>query len=297
MTRAPAFRPLFAIGLAAALSAPAAFGQIVLEGLQIDVGVNNSGGLITTSAPGTGIGVGPDRDLLTPTNNYEFYGLGYAGVQAAAGYFNFSGASTVDQSSGNLLKAVTTGVLGDLSFEQTLSFTSDSSVINFSVTLLNTSQSALNDVFYVRGLDANPDYPTDGDPFFAVQTHNVVESADRITSWGEQTGWAISIETDSDVPHEALINEAWAGADQDALLLALLNPSGVNPTQTYGDHSINVAWRVGTLGAGQSTTIKFQYQVHRVENPPPANVPDSGVTLTLLALPLAGLIALGRRRS
>jgi hypothetical protein len=267
-------------------------GPVVLEGDMLRVGVNTSGGLIDNhftagisfrESPATPWQLdGPD--FLTPNGAFEFYGLGHAAAEALGGYFNWSGAVTTDLSAGTLRKTLTVGTLGDLRFEQTLSFQTDESVISFSVRLINQGASTLNDVFYTRGFDANPDYFLGADAT-TFATHNVIESPNLVTSWGPETGWAISIFSDSTFPATPSVRSDWAGAFQPSSLLVASDAG-------FGDHSINMAWRIGTLAPGAEATVNFQYRIHRII---PA-VPDGTSTLTLVVLPLAGLLWLRRRR-
>jgi hypothetical protein len=270
----------------------AAAGPVVLDGDVLRVGVNTSGGLVDNNfiagisfreSPATPWQLnGPD--FLTPNGAFEFYGLGHASEQALGGYFNWSGAVTTDVSAGNLRKTITVGALGDLRFEQTLSFQADESVIMFSVRLINDGASTLSDVFYTRGLDANPDYFLGADAT-SFATHNVIESPNLVTSWGPETGWGISLFSDSAFPATASVRSDWSGLFQPSSLLVASDAG-------FGDHSINMAWRIGSLAPGAEATVNFEYRIARII----PGVPDGASTFALVLLPLVGLLWVRRRR-
>jgi hypothetical protein len=286
-------KPLLAgwLGLMTGLLGAVA-GPVVLEGDMLRVGVNTSGVLVDNNytagisfreSPATPWQLdGPD--FLTPNGAFEFYGLGHAGAEGLGGYFNWSGAATTDLSDGTLRKTFTVGTLGDLRFEQTLSFQADESVISFSVRLINQGASTLNDVFYARGLDANPDYFLGADAT-TFATHNVIESPNRVTSWGPETGWAISIFSNSALPSTPSVRSDWSSAFQPSSLLVASDAG-------FGDHSINMAWQIGSLAPGAEATVDFEYRIHRIV----PGVPDGTSTLALVLLPLVGLLWVRRRR-
>ena len=269
--------PLSAVLLVFVPLAPA---QVVLEGDLLRVGVNTSGGLIDNNYT-AGIEVLPGGpDLLTPNAPFEFYAMGHAGQQEGAKFFNWlPGAVTTNQSTGTLLKTITTGSMADLRFEQTLSFERESSVINFSVKLLNAGSTALENIFYARGLDANPDYYLGADATTLVTNNVIAADGSRVTAWGPQTSWAISILTDSTIEHLASIRHDWSDSFADGFdFSSLLAPADAG----NGDHSINMAWNIGTLAAGAEVTVNFQYQIHQVSSP--EAVPENASTLLLAGL-------------
>ena len=71
----------------------------------------------------------------------------------------------------------------------------------------------------------------------------------------------------------------------------------MNPVvDSYPDSTINMAWEIGTLADGESTTITFQYRIaetHGAVVTP--GVPDAASTLGLLSLAL-GVVAFLRRK-
>jgi hypothetical protein len=292
--KAPA---LFKSGLvtAAALTVSVASAQVILEGDVLRVGVNTRGGLIDNNFA-VGIGWAGEKDpnafdFLKPNSGLEFFALGYNQAAAVSRYSAFTDdifAETVQPNAGELL-AHTVGDFQDLKFSQIISFDPSSNVIDFSITLVNEGQTALANVLYARGFDANPDSflalaPTDQTPNTLNRIHG---EGDIVTSAGPESGWMISIIAgQSEASHVASIGGQWT--DPYSLLSgssSLLN----------GNHVIAMAWDAGTLAPGASKTINFQYKVEPV---PPVNVPDRVSTLALLALPMIGLAAirLSRRR-
>jgi hypothetical protein len=106
------------------------------------------------------------------------------------------------------------------------------------------------------------------------------------------TDWTIGIFTDSAIAHTPSVRRDWS-SDPYSLLLPV--------NDGYGDYTLNMAWNVGTLAAGSSATITFQYRIAEtsggvVTPPPPPGVPDATSTLGLLLLGLGGAAACHRRR-
>ena len=242
--------------------------SIVLAGNFLRVGVHDSGGLIDNGfhvgidQSAGGNGSFPGYDFLKPGDPFEFYSVGYnagsGNVAKVAGYEFESGnpfsATTTDTSSGSTLSALTTGSFGPLSISQTLSFGINSSTITFSVTLTNTSGSALTNVVYARGLDPDQDVYAGG----SYDTTNAVVNGNLVTAFGATTGWAIGIFSNSSITHTPSVRTDWS-TDPYALLNSINNGNG--------DNAINIAWDIGSLAAGQSITIPFEYRINAIPEP------------------------------
>ncbi len=242
--------------------------DVILTGNFLRVGINDSGGLIdggftvgiTQSA--TGNSTFPSADFLTPGSPFEFYSIGYnngaGNVTAVAGYefdpSNPFSATTTNTSAGSTLSASTSGTFGPLSISQTLSFGMSGSIINFSVTLTNTGGTSLTNVVYARGLDPDQDVNAGG----SYSTTNAVVNGNLVTAFGPTTGWTIGIFSNSAITHTPSVREDWS--TDPYMLLNSMNDGD-------GDNAINIAWNVGTLAAGQSSTIQFSYQISAIPEP------------------------------
>jgi hypothetical protein len=285
-------RCMLLAGLILGAGFSAGHADVVLDGDYLRVGVHTSGGLINDAFT---VGIDYDQtgtsswtgfDFLKPGTPREFYAIGVGGASSAAGYDsgNPFAASTIDVSAGPILSTLTTGAYNDLSFSQTLWYNRTSGTIDFSVTLTNNGLVALSEVVYARGLDPDQDVYAGG----GYPTTNVIVNPNLVIASAPVTDWTIGIFTNSEIAHTASIRSDWS-RDPYSLLSPINNGNG--------DYTINMAWNVGTLGAGASTTITFQYRIAEtsggVVNPP--GVPDAASTLGLLALGLAGVAACGRR--
>lgn len=298
-TKHPTSVLALAVGLASALGSPAFAGNVILSGDYLRVGVNDNGSLVDTGQTvgiqfnPFGTGAFSSRDILIPGTPYEFYSIGVggswdpAGVTPNSGLGSPFGGTTTNTSTGSLFSATTTGVsFGALALSQVLSFASGSSVIDFSVTLTNTGDSALTDVVYGRGLDADQDVNAGG----GHPTLNTIVSNDLVHATAPVTGWTIGIYSSSAIPHLASVRGDWS---PDPYQLLTANDDG------YGDNTINMGWNIGTIAAGESVLIEFQYQIAKTlpgtaPEPNPTPVPEGGSVPGLLAVAMLGLVAVRR---
>ncbi len=285
----------FAAAMGATIAfSPARAADVILNGNFLRVGVNDSGGLIDS---GFTVGIDYDKtgtsswtgfDFLKPGTPYEFYSVGYNDTSAQAGYYygNPLGSTTTDTSAGGILSTHTAGgVFGSLGLKQDLSYAAGSGFIDFSVTLTNMSDVALSKVVYARGLDPDQDVYAGG----GYPTTNIIQSGDLVTGSAPITDWTIGIFSNSAYAHTPTIQSNWPNGEP----YHLLTPHN----DGNGDWSINMAWDIGTLAAGASATIDFQYRIAQtkggVTHP---GVPDSTSTLGLLGLGIAALAASRFRR-
>jgi len=295
-------------GAVVALALQPAMADALLTGNYLKVGVNNTGGLIdSTFNTGinydkTGTSTFLPYDFIKPGTPYEFYSIGYAGSPGGKNSFGTSssdsnsfgyyqtqllgfanpGSTTTDTSSAGVLSATTTGgSYGALAISQVMSFGVNSGFIDFTVNLTNTSASALDNVVYGRGMDPDQDVYAGG----GYATTNTIVSGDLVTGSAPITDWTIGIYTASAYAHTPTIQSSWDSNPYD-----LLNPHN----DGSGDYTIDMGWNVGTLGAGETATITFQYRIadtHVAVD----TVPDNGSTLGLLGLVMVGFVALRRK--
>lgn len=267
----------------------------VLTGNYLQVGVNNSGGLIDSAFQvgitydKTGTATFPPYDFLKPGTPYEFGAVGVNGQSTSYGYVlgNSIGSTTTNTSSGTTLSASSTGgTFNGLAISQSLAFSKNGGTIYFDVKLTNTTDTTLSKVVYARGLDPDQDVYAGG----GYQTSNAIVNPNLVTGTAPTTDWTIGIFSDSSIWHNASIRADWS-SDPYSLLNA--NNDG------YGDWTINMAWNIGDLAAGATADVTFEYRIaptkDEVVTPPGTGVPDAASTLGL-TLGAIGLLGLVRRR-
>jgi len=263
----------------------AAFGESpILTGNYLHVGVSESGGLIDDAFT---VGIDYDKtgtstwttwDFLKPGSPFEFYSIGVDNSWKAAGYStgNSFGASTTGTSAGTINSAVTTGAYGDISFQQKLSYADSAGAIDFQVQLTNTSTTTPHALVYARGLDPDQDVYAGG----GYPTTNTIVNGNLVIGSAPITDWTIGIFSDSAVPHVPTVDAPW---DQDPYHLLVPHSDG------YGDYTINMAWDIGTLAPGASTTLDFQYRI--AETAGEVITPDTTGPVSTIPAPGAILLA------
>lgn len=274
--------------------------DVILNGKYLRVGVNDSGSLIDSAFTvgidydSTGTGTPTGFDFLKPGSPYEFFGVGYNGSSQTFGYHDGSyisfGGTTTDTSSGSTLSTLTTGSWGLLGISQTLSFGENSGFINFSVSLTNNSDAAINNVVYGRGLDPDQDVYAGG----GYETTNTIVNGNLVTGSAPVTDWTIGIFSDSSYAHTPTISSSWPLPNFNDTY-SLLTPRN----DGYGDYSINIGWNIGTLAAGETAVVNFQYRVAETQGevvtPHNPSVPDATSTLAVLGVTLLGLAGIRRK--
>ncbi len=284
-------KSVLALAASTALGLATAQANVVLNGNYLRVGVHSSGGLIDNAFnvgidyDETGTGTWTGYDFVKPGSPYEFYSIGVNNSSSAAGYAYgdpFS-STTVNTSAGSTLSTLTTGNYGLLGISQNLWYTTNGGTINFSVSLTNNGTVAMNNVVYARGIDPDQDVYAGG----GYSTTNTIVDQNLVIASAPVTDWTIGIYSDSSYAHTPSIRSDWS-ADP----YSLLNP--VN--NGNGDWTINMAWDIGTLDAGQTATINYQYRIAETSGEviTPPSVPETASTLGLFGLAMVALF--GARR-
>jgi hypothetical protein len=252
--------------------------DFTLTGQYLNVGVNDSGGLI-----GNGVGIQFDPtgtghfagapDFITPGTPLEFYSIGINNTNlGSAGYNdgNTFGVTTINTTSGSTVSTLSYGYVGLI---QRTYFDQASKSIHFSVDLLNMTGVALNNVVYARGLDPDQNYPT---TFSTNNSIGTIGGKAVVTAVGPYNGLTIQIQ-DVTGGGVASVSSGW---ERNPYVLLLGGNAG------NGDNTINMAWNLGTLAPYSSREIDFQYNLSAVPLPP---------ALLLFAPGLLGLIGIRKR--
>ncbi len=237
-----------------AFSGTAGAATFILEGNVLRVGVSNTGGLIDDNFT---VGIDYDKtgakawttfDFLKPGSPFEFYSIGVDNLYYAAGYSSGDafGATTTNTSSGSALAALTTGSFNGLDITQVMTFLKDSGVIDFTITLTNSSEITMTNLAYARGMDPDQDNFSEGS---GAGTTNDIPLSNLVTATAPTTNWTIGIRDVSGggVPS---VDSGW---DKNPYNLFVPHNDG------NGDYTINMAWQRASLAPGESWVIRFQY--------------------------------------
>jgi len=103
-------------------------------------------------------------------------------------------------------------------------------------------------VVYARGLDPDQDVYAGG----GYVTKNTIASGNLVYGSAPITDWTIGIFSDSPYSHVPSIRADWSSDPY-----SLLTPRNDGD----GDYTINMVFDIGTLGAGQSANVDFQYRI------------------------------------
>jgi hypothetical protein len=240
------------LGCALAASGSLSAASFVLNGTQMSVGVDESGGLIDASfTAGIIPAWRPVVDYLRPGSPFQFYSIGVDNQWSAAGYDlgNNFGATTANTSAGPILSATTTGTFGALSFTQLLWFGVNDTTIRYEITFQNTSTTdPLNDVVYAVGLDPDQEY----DPLGFFDTLNSIPDGDTVIATGANLGDWIQIFSNDPMGHVPSVSANW---DTDPYILI------TGPNDGDGDFTINMAFRIGRLDPNQQVTFGYEISI------------------------------------
>ncbi|MGD1085940.1 MAG: VPDSG-CTERM sorting domain-containing protein [Verrucomicrobiota bacterium] len=302
---------LVAAGAAVALTQQAN-AQYTLQGNYLEVGVGADGSIINPAgtAPtiggqyysqypgiiwnGAGTGFGGsyvNNDFITPGTPYQSYSIGVGGNYGVASYIAGTGTLGTTTTQTGPLSTLTTGSFGGLTFSQTLSFTAGSSIINYAMTLNNPTGAALNNVVFNTALDPDPDVYQ----FGSYVTANTIVSPGIVQATGLDTHNSIIIQGVTPGAAASIISD-WYSSTIDPYSHLTSENDG-----TPADYAIEDSWDIGTLAAGASETIDYNYIINAtpvtststILGPPSA--PDGGSTLGLLGLALTGFGLIRRK--
>ena len=261
-----------------AMFSTGAFAQAFIDNGTVEADVNASGTFASLAYSGTEF-----VQWGTP--------MSYYWLNSSVGNFVADNASSTNPLSAFTLASGSTvsfnSSTGGLTFNQSISLIGSRAVV--SVTLANTTGAAINGVQWGVGID-----PDQG----AEDTYATIN-----TVVGQGSGAAVSA-SDPNAPYYGvtLRNTTDAGAFQVRAYIDGTCCSPVDPNlvlsgaaqaigfSTTDDHSINLAYDIGTIAAGQSATFGYEYVF--------APVPEPEIYAMLAAgLGLMGFVARRRQRN
>jgi hypothetical protein len=266
----------------------------VLSGDYLRIGVGSDGSLIDDSFA-VGLQYDPHggssfahsgpfgaQDLLLTNpggNAWEYFALRIGGVHYGYGA-TVSGVTysltTTDTSVGPVRSALSVGMVGGLSYTGSLSFGQNSRVINFSVSLMNSSGLSVDDIYFSRGLDPEPDYWQTG----SSSSHNLRNTSARWVSAAGFVAWpSITIQDSSGGASVSVSSADW-GTEDPFLLYSMPFDAG------DGENRLHIAYYQPSLANGESVTWQFQYVL----------IPEPRAAMALTGLALLGGGWVHRRR-
>ena len=266
---------------------------IIMEGDFVRTAVSDDGtlGLGENTAPGllhdiTGTGTFGVDDYLTPGTAFEIFSVSSteSGLLTNNNDDSDSMSGTLTDVSGLSVydNAVNWAATIDSFFTiSTDTFFNDGDErIGFSTTI--TALTDLTELSFLRAIDPDPDVVAHGDYNTINGRGNGSLTADNwVHSLGATTGLTLGLYSDSDVTHNTGIREDWSVNPADYLL-------GQNDGN--GDNVIGLAFDIGSLSQGSSTTFDYYYvmgdSLSTVDIP--VDVPEPS-TLAIFALGVMGL--------
>jgi VCBS repeat-containing protein len=255
--------------------------EIFLQGSYLTLGINGSGslgtkkiapdGIFTDIANGfnrvgmyadfDGFGVGKSSTVTeamldgTPTEGFTIgYKIGgstfIAANQERTSRINIAGISS-DRSTANVAKAGWVGATTEkLAVDQTISLTDDGKFVRVDVVLTNKSSSAMDDLRYMRSID-----PDQGSSF---STEN------KIVSQSGSAGALVAAYANGATPvfyyaedARAVVSTTAGYRSVDPYTAAVSTAPQATGYTLKGDNVINIAFNVGSLDAGDKTTLTY----------------------------------------
>jgi len=256
---------------------------LYLQGLYLEAAINRQGDSIAEAGQGTApsgfhqsvtgeFGFAADLDgwdqgaaptigdVVVPGADVDNTTVGYSTtINGTPTNISNTVGTTTDTSDdvARVLAATTAATAGALQISSTTSFTENATYMRIEVTLTNVSASRLFDVRYMRNLDPDQDNVPHGQ-FDTI--NDVVANPTGI----DDVAIASSQGPTSGVPFQIVTDDARARASVLSLGLTATDPyaaevfdSPNDPNGTQLDRGMNIVFGLGSLGAGESTTITY----------------------------------------
>lgn len=266
-----------------------ALADVTMTNGSITAVINDAGNFSSFADPGSAMGTPGLSFMGTEFINWgtpiSWYWLEAGGTNIAALGSNPLGASTVVTVPGLI---TTTYSFGGLSFVQTASLVAANS-LSVSVSVTNAGATAISGVEYAVGFDPDQGVGGYGD-FSTLNTITGTGASASVTAEYAALGGNGTIRlrnTTSAAPYAiaAYIDPICCGTTAPSTILGAGQAYGYS---SYGDNGIALGYDIGTLGAGQTATIGYEY-VFAVPEP-------ETYAMLLAGLGLMGFVARRRQR-
>lgn len=293
-------RYLFAAAAAAVLSvgfAGAANAQVTFAGDYVTATLNTVGSLASLKHDPDGNGMPGVNDYITPGTPHDGFSINSAQTgfrfndNAGGSWFGSAAVTDVSAGSGFDFAATWTASNGTIEVTNFYFWNNDDERINVRTTL--TALSDLDDLAFARSVDPDPDVNTSGSFVTNNQRGNLnFDPEDFVGSAGPVTGLTLGLLNLSGDLYEhntAIDNFCCANVDPYAVL------TGYNDG-AVGDYALNLAWRIGDLGAGESAVLNYAYVVgDNIGTVGGGPIPEPA-TWVMMIMGFGGIGAIVRRR-
>ena len=289
--------------LASTVVAAPAMAAVTFNGSFIGVSINDVGTLSSLKHDPTGAGSYGVNDYITPGTPHEGFSTnstegGFRGNGNASGA-NYSGSAssilTGAAALGYTFAAGWSGANSLLSINNRYFYNNGDERIRIITTI--TALSDVTSLAFARSVDPDPDVNTSGSFSTNNQRGNSLFGTDDfIGAAGPVTGLTLALVNNNGATYTSntLINSfCCSNVDPYTVL-------GGGANNTVGDNSLNMAWNIGNLKAGETATIEYFYavgdKIDRVGGP--GAVPESSTWMMMIAgFGIAGMSLRGRRRN
>ena len=233
---------------------------IIMESGYIQAGVSDDGtfGVGSSTSPGilfdeNGTGNYVADDYLTPGSPFEFFSVKTDGALYTNNNTRYGSPAMDTNISGDLHNVEVVSVTPDnaLRITQTYTLASGSKAIKIEVTIKNVSDATIGEVQYGRGLDPDVDVQTYGS-YTTVNTRGLddIPGSDVVIAEGNMTKKIIALHTNATYERNTSIDRFWS-EDTDVIL--------TGKDDGTGDYTINMAFNLGELVAGEEVSFSYQY--------------------------------------